>query len=197
MQISLFQEPEIKQNSHINGLTYLPDFITKEEEGFLLGKIDEQVWLYDLKRRVQHYGYKYDYKARFVSYDQKIGEIPDWIEKYCRRLQQKGLFKKEPEQVIINEYQAGQGISPHIDCVPCFGETIASLSLGSQCVMEFSKDGNKQDLLLEPCSLLVMKDEARYEWQHSIPARKSDKINGIAIPRARRVSMTFRNMILK
>jgi alkylated DNA repair dioxygenase AlkB len=63
--------------------------------------------------------------------------------------------------------------------------------------MEFSKDGNKQDLLLEPCSLLVMKEEARYEWQHSIPARKSDKINGITIPRARRVSMTFRNMILK
>lgn len=33
------------------------------------------------------------------------------------RLQQAGLFADTPDQVIINEYQPGQGISAHIDCV--------------------------------------------------------------------------------
>ncbi len=47
--------------------SYLPDFIDEAEERFLLGKIDDSPWLNDLKRRVQHYGYRYDYKARRVS----------------------------------------------------------------------------------------------------------------------------------
>lgn len=51
------QEPEI----HISGLTYIPNFITATEHDLLLPQIDQQPWLTDLKRRVQHYGYKYDY----------------------------------------------------------------------------------------------------------------------------------------
>jgi hypothetical protein len=49
---------------NISGLQYCPNFITAEEEQALIEIIDQQTWLNDLKRRVQHYGYKYDYKAR-------------------------------------------------------------------------------------------------------------------------------------
>jgi alkylated DNA repair dioxygenase AlkB len=85
-------------------------------------------------------------------------------------LQQERLFTEIPDQVIINEYQLGQGISAHIDCVPCFADTIASLSLGSPCVMDFahSKTGEKSSLLLEPYSLLVLSGDARYVWQHAM-----------------------------
>lgn len=55
---------------------------------------------------------------------------PDWLLNYYHRLYDDGYFPKIPDQVIINEYQPGQSIAPHIDSVPCFGETIASLSLG-------------------------------------------------------------------
>jgi hypothetical protein len=47
-----------------------------------------------------------------------------------------------------------------------------------------------------PCSLFVLSGPARYEWQHCIPARKSDVMGGIKIYRARRVSITFRKVIL-
>ena len=51
-------------------------------------------------------------------------------------------------------------------------------------------------LRLEPRSLLILSGEARYDWTHAIPARKSDVIKGVRQPRTRRVSLTFRTMKL-
>lgn len=179
------------------GLRYLPDFIDVETEAELIATIDQQPWLNDLKRRMQHYGWRYDYKARGITQDLRIGFIPDWLAGLCERLSTEGIFSRAPDQVIINEYQPGQGISAHVDCVPCFGDTIASLSLGSACVMDFTHTttGEKQSHLLEPRSLLVLSSDARYHWQHAIPARKSDKWHGQSIPRVRRISLTFRTVI--
>ena len=182
----------------ISGLTYIPDYITLEQEAELLTIIDRQPWLTDLKRRVQHYGYKYDYTARRVDSSMKIGEIPNWLQSYCNELQGGGYFTQKPDQVIINEYQPGQGIASHIDCVPCFEETIASISLGSQYVMDFihGKTNEKIPVFLEPRSLFILSGDARYVWQHGIAGRKNDKYNGEIIQRSRRISLTFRNVIL-
>lgn len=187
-------EPEID----ISGLTYVPDFISAQEQDFLLSQIDQQTWLNDLKRRVQHYGYKYDYKARTVGNDAYLGLLPGWCSSLSKKLHNDSIFPSTPDQVIVNEYLPGQGISAHIDCVPCFADTIASLSLGSPCIMEFlnPKTGEKESIVLEDRSLIVLSGPARYEWQHAIPARKSDIIDGIKTERTRRVSLTFRNVIL-
>lgn len=187
-------EPEID----ISGLTYIPDFISAREQDFLLAQIDQQSWLTDLKRRVQHYGYKYDYKARAVGNDDYLGPLPDWLASFSKKLHDNGIFPSTPDQVIVNEYLPGQGISAHIDCVPCFADTIASLSLGSPCIMEFSdtQTSEKKSIVLEDRSLIILSGPARYKWQHAIPARKSDIVNGIKTERARRASLTFRNVIL-
>ncbi len=104
------------------------------------------------------------------------------------------LFISLPDQVIINEYLPGQGISPHIDCVPYFGDIICSLSLLSPCVMEFAQE-EKVLMLLEPRSLVILLDQARYHWKHGISARKVDIYDGNKIICQRRVSMTFRTII--
>ena len=88
----------------------------------------------------------------------------------------------------------GQGISPHIDCIPCFDGVICSLSLISSCVMEFIKD-KKIPILLEPNSLLILSGQARYKWKHGISLRKEDIYYGNKIQRKRRISITFRNML--
>ncbi len=195
-QMSLFDDDK---KPDISGLRYLPDYIDKKTEDFLLQKIDGEPWLSDMKRRVQHYGYKYDYKARRITQDLQIGSIPDWLAGLCNMLYVNKIFAKIPDQVIINEYQAGQGITPHIDCVPCFGETIASISVYTPCVMEFTpiETGEKISQLLEPRSLVVLSGEARYKWQHAIPQRKTDIVNGQKIARGRRISLTFRTIILQ
>lgn len=183
----------------IKGLRYVRNFITKQEHDYLLQQIDASVWLDDLKRRVQHYGYKYDYKRRNIDLSMKIGELPSWALQVANKMYAEGLINYLPDQVIVNEYQVGQGISPHIDCEPCFEDTIISLSLGSACVMDFvHKDDKEQKLhkLLEPCSLVILQDEVRYNWLHGIKPNKTDNYNGRKIVRQRRVSLTFRKVIL-
>lgn len=181
----------------IEGLSYILEFITVDEERALLAAIDASPWLTDLKRRVQHYGYKYDYKARAVINDAYIGELPEWLEPIAKRLHDQGNFQTVPDQAIVNEYEPGQGISAHVDCVPCFGGTIASLTLGSGAMMQFQNthDGGREELYLQERSLIVLSGAARYEWTHAIPGRKSDVVNGFKVERSRRVSLTFRNIL--
>jgi len=192
LQSSLFEIPP----PTVAGLTYIPDYIDAATESTLIDTIDAQPWITELKRRVQHYGWRYDYKARSITNDLRIGSLPDWLQNYAAVLQQAGYFSETPDQVIINEYQPGQGISAHIDCVPCFTDTIANMSLGSPCVMDFtnSKTCEKSSLPLEPRSLLVLSGDARYVWQHAIAQRKADKKNGQIMPRTRRISLTFRKI---
>ncbi len=192
MQAMLFPR-NVEERVTIPGLRYLPNYIDEVEAAQLLETIDQQPWLNDLKRRVQHYGYKYDYKARGLTADSYLGSLPGWLETQAAALCVKGIFAKKPDQVIINEYLPGQGISPHAD-VNFFDDTIASLSLASTCMMDFTKDNQKASLLLEPLSLLVLSGDARYGWKHSIPARKSDIWQDYTMPRSRRVSLTFRTV---
>ncbi len=187
------------QDFKIKGLNYIPNFITQTEHDLLLTKIDHQIWLTDLKRRVQHYGYKYDYKLHRIDSSMKISQLPNWLFDFSKKLYQQGIFSEIPDQVIINEYLPGQGISNHIDCPPCFSDTIASLSLGSECVMYLTNKANENEkipCLLQPNSVLVLKEDARYCWMHGIKAVKTDNYNGKKIVRQRRVSLTFRKVIM-
>lgn len=189
-QLSFFQ-PDLP-----SGLKYLPDFISAGEADFLVHKIDAQPWHDDLKRRVQHYGYRYDYKARQTREEDYLGALPAYLQVLAERLTHAGHFDAVPDQVIVNEYMPGQGISSHVDCRPCFGDVVASLSLLSSCMMclEDRGAGQKADLVLKPGSLLVLSGEARHVWTHAIPARKSDIVHGQKQPRSRRLSLTFREM---
>jgi alkylated DNA repair dioxygenase AlkB len=201
-QLDLFQiakDPsKAKIFEPISGLRYIPNFISREEEATLIRFVDSEKWMTDLKRRVQHYGFKYNYKVRRIDYSMRLGNLPDWIPPLSIRLYEAGYFKEIPDQVIVNEYEIGQGISPHIDCEPCFEDTVVSLSLNSTAVMEFTNDltGEKIPVFLESRSIVVLQGESRYDWKHSIPARQKDVVNGIVFPRKRRVSLTFRKVIL-
>ena len=182
----------------ISGLYYFPDFLDASTQKTLLHQIDQQTWSHELKRRVQHYGYRYDYRARKVDSRLRLGLLPEWLTVFADQLYQRRIFDSVPDQIIINEDVPGQGIAAHVDCEPCFGEVIASLSLGSACIMRFSNDADNRvvDVPLQAGSLIVLSDEARYQWKHAIPARKSDIINGKKRIRRRRVSVTFRSVML-
>ena len=184
----------------IEGFKYIEDYISESQHDWLLDQIDKRQWLEDLRRRVQHYGFKYDYKARKVNRDMRIGQLPKWLQKLGQKLYEDGHMLAEPDQVIVNEYEPGQGISSHIDCKPCFANTIVSLSLGSDCIMDFTNRRDKTKKIpvwLAPRSIIVLKDEARNEWLHGIAPRKSDMWEGQKYERQRRVSLTFRKVILE
>jgi alkylated DNA repair dioxygenase AlkB len=176
------------------GLSYLPAFTSPAEEQQLVEAIDAQSWSLELKRRVQHHGYRYDYKSRRVERSMFLGPLPAFASDLLPRLQAVAAFGQFPDQLIVNEYLPGQGISAHVDCEPCFNSRIASVSLGSSCEIEFQHRISDQvfKLTLAAGSLLVIADEARYDWTHQIRPRLRD--NGIL--RQRRISLTFRKVIL-
>ncbi|MFO0658791.1 MAG: alpha-ketoglutarate-dependent dioxygenase AlkB [Polyangiaceae bacterium] len=179
----------------ISGLSLFADWLSPSEEAQLLETIDAQTWSNDLKRRVQHYGIRYDYKRRGLIREDELEPLPDWLVALSERLMREGKIDALMQQAIINEYEPGQGISKHVDN-PCFDSPIVSLSLGSTCEMRFEhvESSRAQAIVLQPRSLLIMADEARWQWRHSIAARRSDRIDGYITPRKRRVSITFRRL---
>lgn len=187
----------------IPGLLYIPNYIAPAEEQQLKIHIDSAPWDTTLKRRTQHYGWKYDYRARAIDPTMKIGPLPPFLSTLVHQLRNDGLAHGTLlDQAIVNEYQPGQGIAKHIDCQPCFGSPIISLSLGHAIPIIFRPAFPKSSaspftLWLEPRSLLVLSFDARHQWTHEIAPRKSDDHpqHGI-VPRRRRISITFRKVIL-
>ena len=177
----------------IDGLTYAPDFIDQEAHDALLKSIEVHGWGQSgsMKRRVQQFGFAYEHQERRIG--NRAPPIPAFMHALLDRLVPENLFGRKPTQVIVNEYQPGQGIGPHVDH-PSFGPVVASLSLGSPAVMDFSLDEDYLSVKLEPRSLVVLKHDARYKWRHEIPMRRVDEINGKQFARSRRVSLTFRTV---
>lgn len=187
----LFDDPP-----KIPGLICVTDFLS--EPSTLLGILDRMSWRDDLSRRVQHYGWRYDYKSRRVIRDAYLGPLPDFLQDVAVELFTSGLMERVPDQAIVNEYLPGQGIAAHIDCEPCFGPEIATISLGDEYPMRFTNflTAEAIDVWLPVGSACIISGPARYEWRHEIAKRKSDHFSGARKMRKRRVSVTFRTAIL-
>ncbi|KAH0588210.1 hypothetical protein J132_02130 [Termitomyces sp. J132] len=132
------------------------------------------------------------------------------------------LFPRVPtsaRQAILNLYQPGEGITPHLDLLQRFGDGIIGVSLGSGCVMQFARvrenagghqqptdcvaERSKWDIYLPERSVIVLSGDARYKWTHGIGKHTEDyvtlphtgevdKTAGQRIKRGVRLSITFR-----
>lgn len=174
----------------IPGLYYLPNALTPEQEKYFFSYLDgpnatwEGVTDSAVSRLVQHYGYRYDYKRRTVS-----GPTHPIPEEWKSIL---GLGYRW-NQVLVNEYYPGQGISAHIDA-PVYGDTIICYTIGSGATMRFTNEdtGETVDVYVAPRSVYIMSGESRYTWKHELVGRKTNRVNGKIIPRDRRISITLR-----
>ncbi|KAH9985218.1 hypothetical protein BJV74DRAFT_878706 [Russula compacta] len=102
------------------------------------------------------------------------------------------LAPPRARQAIVNLYRPGEGIAPHVDLLNRFGDGIVG----------GDGDGGLYEVWLPPRSVLVLTDEARYEWTHGIAPRMRDKVEIEDVAggdnrwqwqeRGVRVSVTFR-----
>ncbi|BDA48090.1 probable alkylated DNA repair protein alkB homolog 8 [Coccomyxa sp. Obi] len=181
------------QECAIPGLELHHDFVSEEEEQELLAEVEDGCWETLARRRVQHFGYRFEYWARNVDINKPIRPLPPTAQRLLQRLEQ--LLGVHFDQLTVNEYNPGVGLSSHIDTHSAFTGPIVSLSLAGPCVMELRRGGVHRPLHLPPRSLLVLAGEARLAWHHYIPHRRADTIAGRRLPRAsRRVSFTFRKV---
>jgi alkylated DNA repair dioxygenase AlkB len=177
----------------VQGLRYVAGYLDNVAQTRLLTDVDSQPWQHAGGRAVQIYGYSYHHLKGGIY---RLGDLPAWALEVAARLQQDGLMPCLADQMIVNAYEPGAGISAHID-LSAFDDAIVAIGLGSTCVMQFADktSGRHEELLVEPGSALVLSGEARSQWTHAIPARTSDLWHNRELVRGRRVSLTFRRML--
>ena len=155
-------------------------------------------WRHDRSRRTQRYGWRYDYRAKMITPDMWLGQIPDWLQEIAQSVFENAvhpdtgqpLFERVPEQCIVNEYVGAQGIAEHTDH-PGFGPAIATVSLISDWPMHLAPSYRRpnEPLLLETGSCLTMTGPSRHVWTHQI---KRDQVRP---SNQRRLSLTFRTVL--
>jgi alkylated DNA repair dioxygenase AlkB len=177
----------------VPGLCIIPDFISHEQESTLIQLVDQAPWLHELARRVQHYGWKYDYKSRKINRDAYLGPLPEWAQELAQRLLQDKLVTELPDQVIVNEYVGEQSISKHVDCLACFRGPVVTISLNETWEMIFRHPDTKEKIArrLDQCSAAILSGAARDIWTHEIPKRRKEPWGKL---RGRRISLTFRKV---
>jgi hypothetical protein len=201
------------------GLAVINNFITEDEEDKLLRFINDAKWNSSLSRRTQHYGYEYNYStigrelpgSSPLADLKEAAKIPDMLDVFKRFRDSFPDESKSSEpvshadsspgdnyitlndlafdQIIVNEYNPGQGISKHVDS-SVFDDLIISLSLESDIIM---KVGNV-NIVLKRRSLLILCKEARWDVPHMISPRLNDTIDGVLQARERKVSITYRKV---
>lgn len=187
----------VQESETVPGLLCATDVVSASEAVELWKRIYASEWPSALARRVQHYGWRYDYQKRTISEDQYLGELPAWTHSLLARLDALGFCPLGGfDQMIINEYLPGQGIRAHIDQPDVFDDSIVSVSLGSPVHMTFAHtvSGAFSHVWLAPRSAILLRGSARYEWTHSIAARRTEMTPTGRVQRGTRVSLTFRKV---
>lgn len=199
---------------------YVPNFISKFEEDYLLQQVysaPKPKWTQLSGRRLQNWGGLPHPRGMLAE------KIPEWLENYAEKISSYGVFDgKVANHVLVNEYNPGEGIMPHEDG-PLYFPTVTTISLGSHTLLNFYHPVRKEEhdeeasipqteenryflsLLVEPRSLLILRDEMYITYLHGIKPLYEDTINenianikatnasiGDTLARSRRVSLTIR-----
>jgi alkylated DNA repair dioxygenase AlkB len=186
--------------STVPGLYYIENLISPEYSQQLFHYLDNEAKWSPItdspnSRVVQHYGFLYNYKHR--NHKEMGTPIPYLFSSLIQTLEQKVQELKLTDssysfnQVIVNNYEPGQGISKHTD-IKSYGAVIGCYTIGSGATMRFRKKEEIVDIYVKPNSLYIMSGDARYLWTHEMPSTKTDICDGKRVTRDRRISITFR-----
>lgn len=175
------------------GLAYFPQFIDTAEERTLLDGIaalalEEAPYKeYTSRRRIASFGSTYDFSASVL----KPGPpLPTFLLPLRRKAAHLlGVEVDAIPHALVTEYRPGTPLGWHRD-TPEFG-VIAGVSLLGVARMRFrpyppKKGARILNLDLAPRSAYILRDEARWGWQHAIAA--TDEL---------RYSITFRTLRTK
>lgn len=183
----------------ISGLTHINGYITEPEQAQLVDNINAQIWSYEAGRRIQFYGYEHSVAAAIVEPDMRLGPLPDWVDLLAWKLLIDGHMPAYPQQVVVDECTPGQGISAYTEPDDGYGDIVCMVGLLSPIVVNFRERLQRHRrfaLRLDPGSVLILRDEARYNWTRAIPPRTWDRLDGQSWARQTWLGITLRNIVL-
>ena len=185
VQRSLFDKQELAPGE----LGYWSEFVSAAEERLLVERIAAldiapfQFGAYEGKRRVVSFGWSYDFSRRHLK---PAAPPPSWIAPFASRVEAFASLKPGAiGHILFTEYAPGAAIGWHRDKKDF--DLVFGLSLAAACPFRFRRKSGKRwerfTLDVQPRSLYLMTGEARWSWEHSIPAMA-----------ALRYSVTFRTL---
>jgi len=172
------------------GLAYQPNFISPADEAELLDRIaglafHEALYKeYTAKRRIVSYGAEYDFSAQKLR---TAAAVPGFLFPLREKTAAwAGVGPLQFSHALVTEYRPGTQLGWHRD-TPEFG-IVAGISLAAPCRMRWRPQaalevGGSLVVELEPRSAYLMREDARWKWQH-----------GIAPTKGLRYSITFRTL---
>ncbi|CAD5118476.1 DgyrCDS7178 [Dimorphilus gyrociliatus] len=184
-----FSLEEFRLKSAPDTIYYIPNFISEDEEEFLLRKVNnvpKPKWTQLSHRRLQNWGGLPHEKGMVTE------NIPDWLTTYMEKIAGCGAFNNlKPNHVLVNEYTAGQGIMPHLDG-SLYWPTVSTISLGSHTLLDFYQPLNEGvecetessqfeerhflSIFVQPRSLILVKDDMYNKYLHGIKENCEDII---------------------
>lgn len=119
--------------------------------------------------------------------------IPPVMAELAQRLLEDRLMLNLSNYVLVNRYQPGEGIHQHADDM-YYEDGIATISLDSAVAMQFrdGRNGVCRAMFLPAGALVRMLGPSRYLFEHSMPLRGFDVVDGMRVPRRMRTAVTFR-----
>ncbi|KAF4519721.1 hypothetical protein B566_EDAN017595 [Ephemera danica] len=179
------------KSSIIKDMTVIHDFLSSEEEQSILNEIEP--YLKRLRYEFDHWddaihGYRETERLKWNSENSKI------IQRVRELAFPVGCAQLRHVHVL--DLDAKGVIKPHVDSTRFCGNTIAGLSLLSDCVMRLVHSHNSEqvvDIYLKQRSLYIMRDSARYDYTHEVLGAEHSFFKENAVPRSRRISIICRN----
>jgi alkylated DNA repair dioxygenase AlkB len=162
------------------GLRYLPDFLSEQEERVLVDELSRlhfrELHMHGVvaRRTVVHYGWDYGYESWQLTPAPPVPPFLEPLRDRCAAIA--GLDPSEIEEALVSRYPPGASIGWHRDA-PMFGPCVIGVSLLGAARMRFRRevDGTYQTAALDlaPRSLYLLAGAARSSWQHTLSPVKT------------------------
>lgn len=159
----------------IDGFVYQPDFLSRNEEAALIEivqrlPLQEMLYKgYTARRRGLSFGGNYDFDAGEMISPHTLA--PELEPVRARVGQWLGVPASDLVHALVSEYRPGTPLGWHRD--QPVHEAIAGVSLASVAELQFRpyQEPDSKEILtwaVEPRSIYVMRNAARWDWQHRV-----------------------------
>lgn len=176
----------------LHGIYLVPNFLDENEENELIRSIDDDVWIPSQSGRLkQDFGIKINFKKQTIKTKYFTG-MPFYSLPLLQRIQSHRLLNDFQSVELCNlDYRADRGshIDPHIDDTWIWGERLITINLLSDTILTLIPNENSaKKKIFVPLPrrwLIVLYDDARYEYKHAIQRQHIAE---------RRLAVTFREL---
>lgn len=158
----------------IDGFTYLPGFVSEQEEQTLLARLKSEPFEplamrgQRTRRSIVSYGLEF---RPLVGTLAPAPALPRYLHRIrARAAELVGLPAESLKQSLLTKYPASSDIGWHVDH-QSFGDVVLAISLLGNATLALRRHDEEYRLAIEARSIYILRGAARSEYQHKVTAK--------------------------